>query len=211
MFHRSKLQQYIPTTSALPSRKLALKYHPDKNQDKTEWASKKFQDVAEAYEVLSDSEKRAIYDQYGEEGLKHGLGSDPSGGDGFPGGGFPGGGFPGGFPGGGGFRQGGTTFHFEASDAQRTFEQFFGAGTPGGALVQSPAFKWLVRHGRAFGQSEQYRWLQQHHLQIWQWVREIFSKFRQNRAVKWVLVRSQQFFRWCCGFPPDDTRRGARV
>lgn len=104
-------------------RKLALKYHPDKNQDKTEWASKKFQDVAEAYEVLSDSEKRAIYDQFGEEGLKHGAGGgDPSGG--------------GGFPGGGSFRPGGgTRFHFEAGDAQRTFEQFFGTGTPGGGNI----------------------------------------------------------------------------
>ncbi|CAM9757089.1 unnamed protein product, partial [Hapterophycus canaliculatus] len=115
-------------------RSLALKYHPDKNQEKQEWATKKFEDVAEAYEVLSDPEKRSIYDQYGEEGLKHGAGGG-GGGTGFPGGaGGDFGGF-GGFPG-GGFRQGagggGQRYHFEAGDAHRTFEQFFGSGTPGG-------------------------------------------------------------------------------
>ncbi|KAK3020588.1 hypothetical protein RJ639_046938 [Escallonia herrerae] len=47
-------------------RKLALKYHPDKNQGNEE-ANKKF---AEINNVLSDSEKRGIYDRYGEEGLK---------------------------------------------------------------------------------------------------------------------------------------------
>lgn len=50
-------------------RKLALKYHPDKNQGNEE-ANKKFAEINNAYEVLSDSEKRNIYDQYGEEGLK---------------------------------------------------------------------------------------------------------------------------------------------
>ncbi|KAK6937311.1 Chaperone DnaJ, C-terminal [Dillenia turbinata] len=50
-------------------RKLALKYHPDKNQGNEE-ANKKFAEINNAYEVLSDSEKRSIYDRYGEEGLK---------------------------------------------------------------------------------------------------------------------------------------------
>lgn len=51
-------------------RKLALKYHPDKN--KSPDAEDKFKEVAEAYEVLSDKKKRDIYDQLGEEGLKGG-------------------------------------------------------------------------------------------------------------------------------------------
>lgn len=49
-------------------RKMALRYHPDKN--KTIGAEEKFKEVAEAYEVLSDKKKRDIYDKYGEEGLK---------------------------------------------------------------------------------------------------------------------------------------------
>ncbi|CAH9112638.1 unnamed protein product [Cuscuta europaea] len=50
-------------------RKLALKYHPDKNQGNDD-ANKKFAEISNAYEVLSDSEKKNIYDRYGEEGLK---------------------------------------------------------------------------------------------------------------------------------------------
>ncbi|VDP14254.1 unnamed protein product [Soboliphyme baturini] len=61
-------------------RKMALKYHPDKN--KSPDAEEKFKEVAEAYDVLSDPKKREIYDQYGEEGLKGGDigGGGPMGG-----------------------------------------------------------------------------------------------------------------------------------
>lgn len=51
----------------------ALKYHPDKNQHNPE-AAEKFKEVSSIYEVLSDSQKRQIYDQYGEEGLSGGAG-----------------------------------------------------------------------------------------------------------------------------------------
>ncbi|KAJ0980607.1 hypothetical protein J5N97_008862 [Dioscorea zingiberensis] len=50
-------------------RKLALKYHPDKNPGNEE-ANKRFAEINNAYEVLTDREKRNIYDRYGEEGLK---------------------------------------------------------------------------------------------------------------------------------------------
>jgi molecular chaperone DnaJ len=50
-------------------RKLALKYHPDRNPDDKE-AEEKFKLINEAYQVLSDEEKRAIYDRYGKEGLQ---------------------------------------------------------------------------------------------------------------------------------------------
>ena len=46
-------------------RKMAVKWHPDKNQDKKEKAEAKFKEIGEAYDVLSDKNKRAIYDQYG--------------------------------------------------------------------------------------------------------------------------------------------------
>ena len=52
-------------------RKLALKYHPDKNQGNKE-AEEKFKIAAEAYEVISDPDKRRRYDQYGHEGLRGG-------------------------------------------------------------------------------------------------------------------------------------------
>jgi molecular chaperone DnaJ len=50
-------------------RKLALKYHPDRNPGDQE-AEEKFKEAAEAYEVLRDAEKRNIYDQFGHEGLQ---------------------------------------------------------------------------------------------------------------------------------------------
>ncbi|CAM6001200.1 unnamed protein product, partial [Sphagnum balticum] len=50
-------------------RDLSKKYHPDKNPDNKE-AHDKYVQIAHAYEVLSDDEKRRIYDQHGEEGLK---------------------------------------------------------------------------------------------------------------------------------------------
>ncbi|NWV00974.1 DNJB6 protein, partial [Upupa epops] len=55
-------------------RKLALKWHPDKNPDNKEEAERQFKQVAEAYEVLSDVKKRDIYDRYGKEGLINGGG-----------------------------------------------------------------------------------------------------------------------------------------
>lgn len=54
-------------------RKLALKYHPDKNPDDKD-AEEKFKEAAEAYEVLSDPNKKARYDQYGHAGLGGGFG-----------------------------------------------------------------------------------------------------------------------------------------
>ncbi len=61
-------------------RKMAMKYHPDKNPDDTD-AEEKFKAVNEAYQVLSDDEKRAIYDRYGKSGLEgHGQGGGFSGG-----------------------------------------------------------------------------------------------------------------------------------
>ncbi|XP_017870675.1 PREDICTED: dnaJ protein homolog 1 [Drosophila arizonae] len=83
-------------------RKLALKYHPDKN--KSSKAEERFKEVAEAYEVLSDKKKRDIYDQYGEEGLKQGIPGHPS-------------------------NQSGFAYQFHG-DPRATFAQFFGSSDP---------------------------------------------------------------------------------
>eukprot|EP00736_Rhodelphis_marinus_P012029 Rmarinus@m.25909 len=94
-------------------RKLAIKWHPDKNPDNQEMASAKFKDISEAYEVLSDPQKRKIYDQFGEEGLK---GAGPGG---------PGGGGGGAGPGGAGF-----TYHYTPTNAEDVFKAFFGDESP---------------------------------------------------------------------------------
>jgi len=52
-------------------RKLSLKYHPQRNVE--HGADIKFKDVAEAYDILSNRQRRALYDQFGEEGLKNGV------------------------------------------------------------------------------------------------------------------------------------------
>ena len=54
-------------------RKLAMKYHPDRNPDDTE-AEAKFKEASEAYEVLSDEQKKAAYDQYGHAGVDPNMG-----------------------------------------------------------------------------------------------------------------------------------------
>jgi molecular chaperone DnaJ len=66
-------------------RRLAMKYHPDRNPDDKE-AETKFKEAKEAYEILSDAQKRAAYDQFGHAGVDPGAGGF-GGGAGFGGGG----------------------------------------------------------------------------------------------------------------------------
>ena len=103
-------------------RKLARKHHPDLAKDKKA-AEEKFKEINEAYEVLSDPEKRKKYDEYGANWQHAGNGFQ-----GAPGGGRGAGGGFGGF-GGGGFGGGagdGSDFHFGGTGYSDFFEQFFG-------------------------------------------------------------------------------------
>ena len=93
-------------------RKSAMKYHPDRNPGDKE-AEEKFKEIGEAYEVLSDDDKRARYDQFGHAGM------DPN----FGAGGFGGGGF-------GGFG--------DFGDLGDIFGEFFGGGRSRAAQQNAP-------------------------------------------------------------------------
>ena len=104
-------------------RKLAKKYHPDTNAGNKE-AEQKFKEISEAYSVLSDKEKKKLYDQFGHAAFEQG---------GDPGGGYSGGfsGF-GGSPFGSGF-SGGQTFHFEGGNMDDFMNDIFGGFFHGGS------------------------------------------------------------------------------
>jgi DnaJ-class molecular chaperone len=104
-------------------RKMALKWHPDRNADKKVEAEKTFKEINEAYQVLSDPQKKQAYDQFGHAAF------DPASG-------------MGGNPFAGGSRQGPFTYTyttqggspfggFDGGDPFEIFEQFFGGGFSG--------------------------------------------------------------------------------
>lgn len=108
-------------------RKAALKWHPDKNKDNPQ-AAEKFKECSQAYEILSDPEKRKIYDQFGLEFILRGGGSGPSpegGANPFASAGYGGQSFN--------FNTGnGGTFHFDFNEPSATFADFMrGNGGPG--------------------------------------------------------------------------------
>src|SRR5258708_37564694 len=107
-------------------RKQALEWHPDRHKDDKETAEKRFKEINEAYQVLSNPQKKQAYDQYGSEAFS-------------PGGGFRGGaGFPGGAQGG---NYGPFTYTYSTNSGENPlgntgfddpfdiFEQFFGGGS----------------------------------------------------------------------------------
>ena len=97
-------------------RGLAKKYHPDLHPGDKD-AEAKFKEINEAYEVLSDTDKRSKYDRFGFAGIDPNYAASEGG---FGGGGFGGGGFGSGFGGG-----------FQDFDLGSIFDSFFGGGTAG--------------------------------------------------------------------------------
>jgi DnaJ-class molecular chaperone len=120
-------------------RKQALEWHPDRHKDDKENAEKRFKEINEAYQVLSDTQKRSAYDQFGHDA-------------------FSPGGMPGGFSGQGPFGQsgragpftytyystggdGGSPFAgFDFGDPFDIFEQFFGGASPFRQAKQIPRY-----------------------------------------------------------------------
>ncbi len=107
-------------------RKSALKYHPDRNPGDAQ-AEKKFKEISEAYEVLSDEKKRQIYDQYGADALK-------GAGMGGPGGGHAG--------------------FASMEEALRTFMGAFGGGGGGGESIFDSFFGFESDDGERQGASK---------------------------------------------------------
>ncbi|KAG5562674.1 hypothetical protein RHGRI_005407 [Rhododendron griersonianum] len=108
-------------------RRLAMKWHPDKNPTTKKEAEAKFKQISEAYEVLSDPQKRATYDQYGEEGLKDMPPPGSSSSNGFPNG-------------------------FNPRDAEDIFAEFFGSSPFGfGASGAGRSMRFQSDGGGMFG------------------------------------------------------------
>lgn len=95
-------------------RKLAKKYHPDTNPGDKQ-AEQKFKEITEAYNVLSDSEKKKLYDQYGFAAFEEGFGAEQNRADG---GRYT----TGGFGNGGNYQE----FHFSGGDMGDIFDDLFG-------------------------------------------------------------------------------------
>jgi curved DNA-binding protein len=115
-------------------RKLARKYHPDTAKDKKS-AEEKFKEINEAYEVLSDPEKRKKYDAYGANWQQGGFQPPPGGGGAYEG--FP-----------GGFGEGGVEFHFGGTGFSDFFEQLFGARRGGRRGFAGRDFEEPPMHGQ---------------------------------------------------------------
>jgi molecular chaperone DnaJ len=115
-------------------RKLALQYHPDRN--KTKEADVKFKEITKAYEVLSDPQKKQMYDTYGAQAFEQGAGGM---------GGNP-------FSGGAGGQYGPFRYSYSSngqrgdfdfggfSDPFEIFEQFFGGASPFGQQARRPLY-----------------------------------------------------------------------
>ncbi len=124
-------------------RKLAKKYHPDTNAGNKQ-AEQQFKEITEAYSVLSDPEKRKLYDQYGFAAFDENMGAGNAYGG-------PGAGWNGEFRSDGG--SGYTEFHFENGNMDDLFGDLFGNMFGGGARRSSGrGFGGYTRNSRGKGQ-----------------------------------------------------------
>lgn len=124
-------------------RKLAVRWHPDKNPDDKERAEAMFKKVAAAYEILSDDDKRAAYDRYGIEGVEGAASGDGGGFGAF----YPrGGGSSSRSRGGGGYQPPGGFYHDpfeifrEVFGGRDPFDDFFGDVDPFAGRVGGPGY-----------------------------------------------------------------------
>lgn len=109
-------------------RKLALKWHPDKNPDNSDEANRRFKEISEAYEVLSDERKRRVYDQYGKEGLNNGRGRRSAADE--------------------DYEFGYASFPFTFRDPEEVFREFFGASSFGDLFAEINGHGHHPRHSR---------------------------------------------------------------
>ncbi|KAG8086843.1 hypothetical protein GUJ93_ZPchr0010g9336 [Zizania palustris] len=110
-------------------RRMAMKWHPDKNPgDNKDEAEAKFKKISEAYEVLSDPQKRAIYDQYGEEGLKASADAGCSSSKNGPG-----------------------NHRFNPRNAEDVFAEFFGSSKPFEGMGRAKSMRFQTEGAGTFG------------------------------------------------------------
>ena len=173
-------------------RKMSMLHHPDKNGN-TDESKQKFQELNNAYETLSDSNKRRMYDM-----MRNGGGG--GGGGGFPGAGFPGGGFPGGFP-------GQPIFQFGSRNNQQQFppgipeellHMLFGGGRGNGAgQGPNPVFQTFNPGMRGYPQQQQQQQPQQQQQQQQQQPQHHKFQTPPESIIKTVSLSLEQCYNGC--------------